>query len=304
VAKAKAVGLKNQKVVEVKQKETLAAVAGLTQSGVANKLAAAQVEIQQTLAHLTANLTEKLAVLQSVESAIELKRQELSDLRQIETTAETLDELEAEIADRRVAWEQEQEQRAREVQEREEERRKTWKRAEEEYQYKVTQERQRDADAHAATVAADLKAHCTKLEALEKTWAEREAALKAHEQEVSDLKARVEDFPDEMKKEVNKEVAIATNALKRQYETEMKLAAKDAETQEKLAEQQAAAANQTIAKLADQIADLKGQLEQAHRDVKEISAKALDSASGRSAMEAVQNVLATKDHQVSKVGKN
>jgi chromosome segregation ATPase len=304
VAKAKAVGVKNQKVVEVKQKETLAAVAGLTQSSVANKLAAAQVEIQQTLAHLTANLTEKLAVLQSVESAIELKRQELSDLRQLETTAETLDQLESEIADRRVAWEQEQEQRTREVQEREEERRKTWKRAEEEYQYKLTQERQREADAHAGKVAADLKVHREKLETLEKSWAEREAALKAREQELADLKARVADFPDELKKEVNKEVAIATNSLKRQYETEMKLAAKDAETEQKLGEQQVLSANQTIAKLTAQIADLKGQLEQAHRDVKEISAKALDSASGRSAMEAVQNVLATKDHQVSKVGKN
>ena len=69
------------------------------------------------------------------------------------------------------------------------------------------------------------------------------------------------------------------------------LATKDAETAQKLSAQEVASLQLALEKAQAQMAELKTQLEQAHRDVKEISAKALESASGRSAMEALQKVL-------------
>lgn len=71
----------------------------------------------------------------------------------------------------------------------------------------------------------------------------------------------------------------------------MQLANKDSEVNQKLAAQEVSSLNATIQKLAVQVDDLKTQLEQARQDVKEISAKALDSASGRSTMEALQRVM-------------
>ena len=90
-------------------------------------------------------------------------------------------------------------------------------------------------------------------------------------------------------------------SVKKEYETKIVLASKDTETAQKLAVQEIASMKQALDKANVQITDLRTQLEQAHRDVKEISAKALESASGRSAMEALQKVL-EKD-QNTKPGK-
>jgi len=128
-------------------------------------------------------------------------------------------------------------------------------------------------------------------EGLTKDWADRETELKKRENELIELRQQVANFPEVVKKEVNAAVAIATNSVKKEYETKMVLSSKDAETAGKLAAQEATALTATISKLNHQVDDLKVQLEQAHRDVKEISAKALDSASGRTTMEALQKVL-------------
>jgi hypothetical protein len=98
-------------------------------------------------------------------------------------------------------------------------------------------------------------------------------------------------------------VAVATNSVKKEYETKMVLAAKDYETAQKLSEQTVNSLKENIAKQQAQLEGLREQLEQAHRDMKEISAKALESASGRATTEALQRLL-EKDQVVgAKVGK-
>src|SRR5438045_9406523 len=105
------------------------------------------------------------------------------------------------------------------------------------------------------------------------------------------MSTQVNNCPEVVKKEMNAAVAVATNSVKKEYETKIVLAAKDSETAQKLAGQEVASLKQVIEKANAQLAELKSQLDQAHHDVKEISAKALESASGRSAMEALQKVL-------------
>src|SRR5262249_52690255 len=143
----------------------------------------------------------------------------------------------------------------------------------------------------AAQMADQVKANKDKQEALEKDWAHREAELKRREKELEDLRTQVTNFPEVIKKEVNAAVAVATNSVKKEYETKIVLAAKDSETAQKLAGQEVVSLKQAIEKANAQLSELKSQLDQAHHDVKEISPKALESASGRSAMEALQKVL-------------
>src|SRR5262249_26070068 len=153
----------------------------------------------------------------------------------------------------------------------------------------------------AAQMADQVKANKDKQEALEKDWAHREAELKRREKELEDLRTQVANFPEVVKKEVNAAVAVATNSVKKEYETKIVLAAKDTETAQKLAAQEIGSMKAALEKANTQIGDLRTQLEQAHRDAKDIAAKALESASGRSAMEALQKVL-EKD-QTTKPGK-
>jgi len=96
--------------------------------------------------------------------------------------------------------------------------------------------------------------------------------------------------------------AVATNSVKKEYETKMALAAKDTEIEKRLADQTIASLQQNIAKQQQTVDDLKAQVDQAQRDVKEISSKALDSASGRSTTEALQRLM-EKDQGSGKTGK-
>jgi hypothetical protein len=294
-------GAKNKQAAAIKEAEVLESVKDLNLDSVSSNITSTQVEVQKSLASLSAKLTEQLQVLRSIEEAIELKREELKQLWGIEATEKTLDELTAQIAAQRQAWDEEQGATKKRFAEQQSERNKQWQRAEEEYQYNLAQEHKRQADAFAAQMAQQMKEAKEKQERLEKDWAEREVELKKRETELADLREKVANMPEVIKKAENAAVAIATNSVKKEYETKAQLAAKDAETNQRLAAQEVASLQQTVTKLHTQIEDIKTQLEQAHRDVKEISAKALDSASGRSAMEALQKVL--EKEQTYKPGK-
>jgi hypothetical protein len=288
---AKVTGVKNKQAEAIKATEVLQSVAGLNLDTVSGKIAATQVEVQKSLAGLSARLVEELETLRTVEEAITLKREELKQLYDLEAAAVDLDDLYAKIDSQRAAWDEEQGRKQREFAELQAERNKQWARAEEEHQYEVAQEHKRQEDGFRAKIEEQQKANRNKQEALEKGWAEREAELKKHETELQELRARVEVIPEQIKKAENAAGIIATNSVKKEYEHKMVISTKDMELAQKLAAQEVASLKQALDKATAQLSELKAQLEQAHHDVKEISAKALESASGRSAMEALQKVL-------------
>ncbi len=287
----KPTGAKNRQATAIKETEILDAVAGLNLDAVSGTLATTQVEVQKALADLSAKLVERLQLLRNVEEAIVLKRDELKQLYDLETAEVELDDLQAQIEAQRHAWDEEQARRQREFAEQRAEREKQWARAEEEYQYRLEQEHKKQSDTFETEMEEQAKANRNNQEALEKNWAEREAELKKREKELEDLRAQAANFSEVVKKEVNAAAAIATNSVKKEYEMKLVLATKDADTAQKLAQMEVGSLKQALEKATAQMADVKAQLDQAHRDAKEISAKALESASGRSAMEALQKVL-------------
>lgn len=294
-------GEKNRQAAAIRETEVLEAVAGLSLDSVSTNLAAAQVEVQKSLADLSAKLVDRLGLLKKVEAAIQLKQEELKQLYEIEAKEIELDDLRAEIERQRETWEEEQDRKRREFEEQRAERAKQWAREEEEYEYERAQARRKKEDEFKQRMEDKEKENRNRQELLEKTWAEREAELKKRETELVELRQKVEQFPEVVKKEVNAQVAIATNSVKKEYETKATLAAKDLETFQKLAEAEKTALRQALEKANSEVVSLKTQLDQARADVKEISAKALESASGRDAMAAMQKFM-EKD-QGTKQGK-
>jgi colicin import membrane protein len=284
-------GTKNRRAMQIQEAEVLASVKDLNLDSVSKSIAETQVEIQKVLADLSAKVLERLQDLENVENSIRLKKEEMKQLHEIEVLATTLDDLEASIKEQRRAWEDEQATKQRDFKEMQSERNKQWKREEEEYQYRISQEHLKQKDALTTLMGQQEKQNRDKQDQLEKTWAEREAELKKREQELAELREFKATNDERIKKEVNASVAIATNSLKKEYETKMVLAAKDAETDKRLAEQHITSLTQSLSKMQVQFDDLNAKLEQAQKDVKEISAKALESASGRSTTEALQRIM-------------
>lgn len=283
-------GSKN-KITEYKSAEVLTAVKDLTLDGVSNKLASTQVEITKQLAGLSAKLSEQLGILENVEADISLKRDELKTLHDIEVTATSLDDLQANIQANRDLWEKERQLHEVAIRERDAERAKQLLRSEEEYKYKTAQEQAKIQDTFNAKMLLQDKAAKDKQEQLEKTWATREAELKLRENELIDLRKKVEEFPNVLNKEINSHVAAATNTVKKEYDTRITLLNKDIETSQKLGAQEIKSLTDTIAKLNVQISDLQKQLHQAHMDVKDISAKALESSAARETVANLQKAF-------------
>jgi hypothetical protein len=284
-------GSKTKQVTALREAEVLDNTSTLSLDSVTKNITSTQVEVQQSLATLSSKLTEQLQVLQNIEKSIELKQEEMRQLLDIEAKEVDLDQLQARIDETRLGWEKEQEQKKKLFIEQQSERNKQWAREQEEYGYKTTTERHKSEEEFNYKMALAERANKEKQAELEKTWSLRENELKKRENELVELRKQVESIPELVKKESNGAVAIATNSLKKEYETKVLLAAKDAEMAQKLSAQEVASLQATIAKLNAQIDSLKAQNDQAQRDVKEISAKALESASDRSAMAALQRVM-------------
>ncbi len=283
-------GSKN-KISDFKTAEINTAVKDLSLEGVSNKLASTQVEITKQLAGLSATLSERLGMLDTIDAAIHLRKEELQTLRNIEVTATSLDDLESNIQAQRDLWEKERQLHEVSVRERDTERVKQLQRTEEEYKYKTVQEQAKIQDAFNTRMALQDKASKDKQELLEKTWSVRESELKLRENELAGLRKQVEEFPLIVKKEVDSHVAQATNSLKREYETKLTLLNKDIESNQKLGVQEIKSLTDTIAKLNTQVLDLQKQLSQAHNDVKEISAKALESSAARETVSNLQKAF-------------
>jgi uncharacterized coiled-coil protein SlyX len=288
---SKVQGTKNRRAAAIQNEEVLASVKGLNLEAVSKNIGEVQVEVQRSLAELSAKLTEQLQQLENINGSIVLRSEELERLHDIQVKAETLDNLQAEIEETRRNWEGEQLNKKREFAEQQSDRNRAWKREESEYQYNLSQEHKKLEDSFAAVMAQREKQNRDKQEELEKQWNERETELKKREQELAELRLFKDNAPEMIKKEVNAAVAVATNSVKKEYETQKQLAAKDAETEKRLATQEISALNQTLNKQQTQLDDLKADLVKAHERVAEISGKALDSASGRATSEALQRLL-------------
>lgn len=288
---ARPAGAKNQAAKVIRETEVLEAVTGLSLDSVSTTLASTQVEVQKSLADLSAKLVERLQMLKNVEEAIQLKQEELKQLYNLEAKEIELDDLKAEIDKQRETWDEEQARKMREFEEKRSERAKQWGREEEEYKYQWAQQQRKMEDAFQQKLEDQEKANRNNQELLEKNWAEREADLKKREADLADLRAKVEAFPEVLKKAENAAVAVATNSVKKEYETKATLVQKDLEMFQKLAAQETASLKQALEKAGGEVNGLKTQLEQARADMKEISAKALESASGRDAMAAMQKLM-------------
>lgn len=284
-------GSRRKAVEAIKKTEVIASVGELSLGGVADHIAKTQVAVQKQLGEVSNQLTSNLVILQNVQEAIAIKKQELQGLHGIEAAAIALDDLKGEIETTRAAWEAEQAEREKAVADADAELEKVRARDEEEYQYRTDQDHRHQQSEFAERLAALRKAEEERASLLERQFAAREAELAARERELKDLREAVQRHPLEVKKEVDAAVAVATNSLKRNLELDHKLQAKDAEVKLQLSQQETLSARQEVGRLTQTIGDLRVQLDSAYKSAQAVAEKALDSASGRSALDTLQQSL-------------
>ena len=187
-------------------------VEGVTVDTVVQKISGLGLEVSRSLAIISEKLSQEVELLASVREAVALERKELERLHKIDIAATALDQLvedharqkedlEAEIATQRGAWEDETELTARERKEQEETLKKQRQREIEEYEYKKALERKKAQDKYEEDTRLRDKKNAEKQEAMDGDWLRRETALKEREADVARLLKEAEDFPARLQQE-------------------------------------------------------------------------------------------------------
>jgi hypothetical protein len=283
-------GTKAKKVQATEAQATLEAVKDLDLTTVIGEVGNLQVTVQNSLASLSALLTGKIQQVETIDTAIDLKQDRLQELFGIENEAISIDDLRAQREEELRDWQKKKQERDTQWTEELSDREKFRKREADEYLYTTKQTQKRIKDEFDSEIARQKREEQIRQEMLQREWAVREEAIANREDEVAELQTKVSEFDNRLKTEVSKAEAIVGNTLKRQHEHELALLKKDAETAQKMSHAHVQMQQTTINSLQDQIRELQVQLIAARSDAREVASQALQSASGRQVVEALQRV--------------
>jgi len=292
---------KLDEVARLREAELRQSVAGLTVETVVQRISELNREVAKALAGLSEQLVEEVSRLASVREAIELETRDLARLHQMDVAATALDqlvqdhaarklELEAEIAEGRAAWEEETSAAERERKEQEEALKKARQREIDDYEYKKALERKKAQDKYEEEMRLLEKKNQEKQEALEKSWQQREAALREREEELANLRQEVAAFPKRLEKELERAAAEAARQTEARFQQETLVLRKDAESDKRLAELRIETFEGALAQQAAQIAALQKQLDEAKKQVQDIAVKAIEGASGAKTLAHVNQI--------------
>lgn len=306
---------RNKPVVSAKEQEArssharnvLADVSSLTAEAAVKKVTEAGLSINKTLGGINEQVISLVEELKKLDEAIKLKTDELAALHGKDVAASAIDLLVTEYDKKRAELQAEMDLRQREIMEKRalfetdlaatrQAAEVARKRSEEEYAYAIQQQRKKEQDAFAEQMRVQAAAERDRKEKLEKDWAEREAKLKAQENEFQALKEQVANFPNVLKKAEDAAASIAGNRMKSEWEMKFTLAQKDSEAALKVAALEVQNLKMTSQKQETEISSLREALKAAEEKVRSIAEKALESASGARALAEVQGVIASRDY--------
>lgn len=293
---------KVRKVKAAYKEKAVTDSASLTIEKVTQSLTKAGLDISKTLSSVRDLFESEISALQIIKEAIEAKQEELEELYDKEVVAASLTDLalqyEAQKAillktqeESRKVWEKEQTDHTLSVRERNEVLLKDRTRENEEYEYKKSITRRNEEESWKAThTRRVLELQQTEQTHL-KNWQEREELLKKQEAEIAAAKAKIDGFDATVKSEVDRQVAIASNAIKSRYETEAKIKALEYDGEKKLLERDNEILKGLVGARDKEIASLRTALEKKDSEVKEVAVAAMNAQSGRQALSAVQESL-------------
>ena len=292
---------KAQELAKLKEAEVRQAVDGITVESVVQRASDLRLDIAKALSQVSEQLVSEVQRLGNVREAVMLETRELERMHKLDVVATTLDNcvrdyqdkrrsLEAEISAQRAQWAEEEERTAREAKETEDALKKMRQREIEDYEYKKSLERKKAQDKYDEEIRLQERKNKEKQETLEKSWQEREAALRSREDELARLKAETGEFPARLKSEVDVAVAEARKAAAQALTQQVSVLKMEASAEKRVADLQIQSLTETLARQAQQIEALTKQLEEAKRQVQDIAVKAIEGASGARALAHVNQI--------------
>lgn len=283
-------------MIRLQEQELVDSVKDISSDEVIRKFADLNIEISKTLTSLSEKIVGEIQLLAKLHQAAELEKKEIERFHNIDVAQTTLDQLiadyrtkkeefEQELASQEAAFEEEGQKRETLSQEEEENLTKSRKRESEEYEYKKNLERKKAQDKYEEEIRLRDKQNKEKQKSLEKSWQQREASLKAQEEELIQLRKVVQDYPSRIQQEVDKAVSEAILRTQEKLAHEIELLKRDNESERRIAELKIKTLEESLLRQMSQVSTMQGQVEEAKKQVQDIAVKAIEGASGAKAFQ-------------------
>lgn len=303
------------------KRETVKAAQSYSNEKIIKSLADIKLEMAKSFEQLETLLSTEAKNLSTIQEAIEIENKRLEEIHEIRANADSLAALllaqkekkaefevdfnrkrqllDLEILETKEQWKKETDIFEASFHETKSNAQKQWKREEEEYKYKISLERKKDSDAYAQQ-KADLERELTEQKnTFDKQFIEREQAIKQQENELQDLRLKVENFPIVLQKSVDDAQKNAVEKIELNYKYQTELKAKEVEGELKLYGQMIAQLEAKILEKDNLIAQLTQKANQAGTQVQDIAVKAIEGASSQRAF----NTLFARSLEQDKTGK-
>jgi hypothetical protein len=290
-----------KKLEEKKAKEVIQVAESLSSEGVAREISNLKIETGKTLAQISDRLEEEVNKFRAVQNAITLKEKELQELYEIERSAVTLAALiesqnqkretfELEMAEKKEALSQEIEalraQREQEKKEYEEEikerdmiEKKRREREKDDYEYSFKREQKLAKDKFEDEKAKLEKEIQIKKEQMENELKAREKVIAEREEELNELRKKVNTFPKELEAAVSKAVKETTDRVSLEAKNREELVKREFIGERNVLTTRIESLEKIVKEQSEQIAKLTQQLEKAYQQVQEIAVKTIEGSS-------------------------
>ena len=309
-----AAGTPEEKLAAKAITQAVAAAEELSSRGVVQSIGELKSSIGRLLGELSDRLEEQVSRYTQVQRAIMVKDQELKDIYEIQRSASTLtalidaherqrekmehevtaakEQLEREVAQTRESWEQAKKQREVEIRERDAVEQKRREREKEEYQYGFSRQQQQAKDQFADQMAKAQKEWDERRTKLEADLAQRQQTIKSQEQEVNELRQKVEAFPKELDSHTGKIIKETTVRLQQESTAREQLLKQEFEGQKNVQSTRITSLEQQVAEQAERLTKLLGQAEKAYAQVQEIAVRAIEGSASAKQLAHLQQLLA------------
>jgi hypothetical protein len=294
------------------------ATSDLSSQGVVQKIGLVGLDVTKTLTNIQNQVLAELDVLSTLRQAVDLEKKEIERLHQVDVTLAATNILLQEYADKEKSLEESLAEKQKllenstaskkeeldkgfqsfcvKLAEDRNKQSREWEREKEEYTYQTALQRKKDKDEYEESLRAMTASVKEIAQQKEKAWAEREKLLQSAEKELADLRQLQLGMDARIKVEVDKHVAIATNALKKDLTSGFVLEKKDLEQRIALESQSAAALAVQNTTLEKRIGQLETELIAARESVKEMALAAFKEAGSSKALAEVTSFSARENN--------
>jgi hypothetical protein len=290
-----------KRIEEKKAKEVIQVAESLSSEGVAKEISNLKIETSKTLAQISDRLEEEVNKFRAIQSAIALKERELQELYEIEKSAVALaaliesqnqkrESFESEMAEKKEALSQEIEalraEREKEkndyeteIKERDVAEKKRRDREKEEYEYSFKREQKLAKDRFEDEKAKLEKEIQIKKEQMQGELNEREKVVAEKEEELNELRKKVNFFPKELETAVAKAIKENTDRLNLEAKNREELAKKEFMGERNVLTTRIESLEKSVKEQNEQIAKFSQQLEKAYQQVQDIAVKTIEGSS-------------------------